>query len=237
MKFFAELSFEKAERRKTMTIYEAMAERHSVRKYTDRPIEAEKVLLLKTEIEALCAESGLNIELILDEPKAFSGTLAKYGHFSGCTNYFCISAPDGKDEEIGYFGEKLVLYAQTLGLNTCWVVLTYSKRAVPANLREGEKVQAVISLGYGVHGGKEHRNKPMEALCACEGEMPEWFKNAMEAALTAPTALNQQAFKLTLVGENKVKAEATAARYAKMDLGIVKYHFELGAGDVEFEWI
>ena len=220
-----------------MTIYEAMNERHSVRKYTDRPIEAEKIAAMREEIASLCEESGLNIELILDEPKAFSGTLAKYGHFSGCTNYFCISAPDGKDEEIGYFGEKLVLFAQTLGLNTCWVVLTYSKRAVPANLRDGEKVQAVISLGYGVHGGKPHRNKPMEELCCCDGEMPEWFKAGVEAAMNAPTALNQQAFKLILTGENKVKAEATAARYAKMDLGIVKYHFELGAGDAAFEWI
>ena len=47
-----------------MTIYEAMAERHSVRKYTDRPIEAEKILLLQTEIASLREESGLNIELI-----------------------------------------------------------------------------------------------------------------------------------------------------------------------------
>ena len=220
-----------------MTIYEAMNERHSVHKYTDRPIEPEKIAALREAIDAVNAESGLNIELILDEPKAFSGTLAKYGHFSGCTNYFCISAPDGRDEDVGYFGEKLVLLAQTLGLNTCWVVLTYSKRAVPASLRAGEKVQAVISLGYGVHGGKPHRNKPMEALCECNGEMPEWFKNGVEAAMNAPTALNQQAFKLTLAGENKVKAEATGARYAKMDLGIVKYHFELGAGDTEFEWV
>ncbi len=220
-----------------MTIYEAMMERHSVRKYTDKPIEEEKVLLLQKEIDALRGESGLNIELIMDEPRAFSGTLAKYGHFSGCTNYFCISAPDGKDEAIGYFGEKLVLFAQTLGLNTCWVVLTYSKKAVPATLGEGEKVQAVIALGYGVHGGKPHKNKPLEALCAYEGEMPAWFASAMEAALTAPTAINQQAFKFTLVGENKVKAEASGARYAKMDLGIVKYHFELGAGETAFEWI
>ena len=99
-----------------MTIYEAMNERHSVRKYTDRPIEAEKIAALNEEIEKINAESGLNIELILDEPNAFSGTLAKYGHFSGCTSYFCISAPDGKDEEIGYFGEKLVLLSQMLGL-------------------------------------------------------------------------------------------------------------------------
>lgn len=218
-----------------MTLYEAMYVRHSVRKYTDAPIEQEKIDALQKEIDAIKAETGLNIELIQNEPKAFSGTLAKYGHFSGCTNYISFAAADGRDEEIGYHGEKLVLLAQTLGLNTCWAVLTYSKRAVPANLGKGEKLQAVISLGYGVHEGKEHKNKPLESLCECEGEMPEWFKNAMDAALTAPTALNQQKFKLTLTG-NTVKAKAANAPYAKMDLGIVKYHFELGAGEHKFEW-
>lgn len=218
-----------------MTIYEAMNARHSVRKYTERPIEQEKIDVLLAKINEINAETGLNVQLILDEPKAFSGTLAKYGHFSGCKNYFCISAADGRDEEIGYYGEKLVLLAQTLGLNTCWVVLTYSKRAVPALLRDGEKVQVVISLGYGEHEGREHKNKPLESLCECEGEMPEWFKNAMEAALTAPTALNQQKFKFTLSG-NTVKATCANVPYAKMDLGIVKYHFELGALEHKFEW-
>lgn len=219
-----------------MTLYEAMYARHSVRKYVDRPIEEEKLNALRTEIDAIRAETGLNIELIVDEPKAFSGTLAKYGHFSGCKNYISISAVDGRDEEIGYHGEKLVLLAQMLGLNTCWVVLTYSKRSVPANLADGEKVQAVISLGYGEHEGKEHKNKPLEALCEFDGEsMPEWFKNAMDAALTAPTALNQQKFKLSLNGDT-VTAKAANVPYAAMDLGIVKYHFELGAGEHKFEW-
>ena len=218
-----------------MTIYEAMNARHSVRKYTDRPIEQEKIDALLAKIKEINEETGLNVQLILDEPKAFSGTLAKYGHFSGCKNYFCICAADGRDEEIGYHGEKLVLLAQMLGLNTSWVVLTYSKRAVPAVLREGEKVQVVISLGYGEHEGREHKNKPIESLCECEGEMPEWFKGAMEAALTAPTALNQQKFKFALSGNN-VKATCANVPYAKMDLGIVKYHFELGALDHKFEW-
>ena len=212
-----------------MTIYEAMNERHSVRKYTDRPIEAEKIAAINEEIAKINAESGLNIELILDEPKAFSGTLAKYGHFSGCTSYFCISAPDGKDEEIGYFGEKLVLLAQTLGLNTCWVVLTYSKRAVPANLREGEKVQAVISLGYGKNQGFPRKSKSVKDVSNVSENTPEWFKKGVEMALLAPTAVNQQKFKL-IYADGKVTAKAGLGFYAKMDLGIAKYHFEIGSG-------
>ena len=67
--------------------------------------------------------------------------------------------------------------------------------------------------------------------------MPEWFAAGMDAVLTAPTAMNQQKFHFTLVDDNKVKAKALFGPYAKMDLGIAKYHFELGAGGHEFEWI
>jgi hypothetical protein len=31
---------------------------------------------------------------------------------------------DDLDEKVGYWGEQLVLLAQTLGLNTCWVGLS-----------------------------------------------------------------------------------------------------------------
>jgi len=63
----------------------------------------------------------------------------------------------------------------------------------------------------------------------------------MEAALMAPTAMNQQKFKFTLQEGNKVKAEATFSltgkSYLYYDLGIVKCHFEIGAGKENFIWI
>ena len=75
----------------------------------------------------------------------------------------------------------------------------------------------------------------MEALCKTDREMPAWFRSGMEAALLAPTATNQQKFLLTLDG-NAVQAEATGGFYSKVDLGIVKYHFEIGAGTDHFTW-
>ena len=48
--------------------------------------------------------------------------------------------------------KKIVLYAQTLGLNTCWVALTYSKRKVKIRLEKGEKLCLVIAVGYGDNG-------------------------------------------------------------------------------------
>ena len=53
------------------------------------------------------------------------------------------------DEKCGYYGERLVLKAQQLGLNTCWVAMTYSKVKTAFTVNSGEKLFIVISLGYG----------------------------------------------------------------------------------------
>ena len=92
-----------------MTIQEAIKARHSVRKYTDQPIETAKIATLRTKVEKLNVESGLNIQLVLEEPKCFSTGVWKYGQFSGVKNYFVMAGPKGKEaeEKIGYYGEKL----------------------------------------------------------------------------------------------------------------------------------
>ena len=220
-----------------MDIMQAMAERHSVRRYQEKPIEPEKIAEIQNAIDNINENTGLNIQLITDEPEAFTGAMASYGHFSGCSNYISICSENGRNEEIGYYGEELVLLCQMLGLNTCWVALTFSKAKTKYTCNKGEKLQIVISVGYGVHNGRPHKNKPLEELCTVNGESPEWFSKAMDAVMTAPTAMNQQKFHFTLVDENKVKAKALFGPYSKMDLGIAKYHFELGAGGHEFEWV
>lgn len=219
-----------------MNLTEAMEARHSVRRYLDKPIEKEKAEVLQKEIERINAESGLHIQLVLNEPRAFSGPMAHYGSFRNCKNYFVISGPKDAVEAVGYQGEKLVLLAQQLGLNTCWVAATYSKGKVPAEIRKGEKMHIVIAVGYGETQGAARKSKPMEALCRVSGEMPAWFKAAMEAAMNAPTAVNQQKFLFILKENDVVEAKALFGPYAKIDLGIVKYHFEIGAGGHPFKW-
>jgi nitroreductase len=224
-----------------MTITEAIKARHSVRKYTDKPIEIAIVAALRSELERLNAESGLNIQLVLDEPKAFSSGMWKYGQFSGVRNYFVMAGPKGKEtaEKIGYYGEKMVLLAQTLGLNTCWVGLTYKKIPGTFVLRDGDIVHCVISLGYGATAGKQHPLKPLEQFYESESIPPEWFLSGMEAALLAPTAINQQKFRFILHEGGKVEAKAlfSMAGYTDVDLGIVKCHFEAGAGKENFTWL
>ena len=223
-----------------METVEAIKARHSVRKYTDRPVEPEKLEAIKAAVERINAQTNLNIQLVVEEPKAFSTGMWKYGQFSGVKNYFVMAGPKGKEaeENLGYYGEELVLLAQTLGLNTCWVGLTYKKIPGAFTLRDKDIVHCVIALGYGHDQGKQHPQKPMENFYEADGELPQWFRNGMEAALLAPTAVNQQKFKFILHPGNIVEAKTqfSMSGYTQIDLGIVKYHFEAGAGKAHFSW-
>ena len=179
----------------------------------------------------------MHIQLVCGEPKAFSGLLARYGKFSGVTNYIALVGKKGPDlsETCGYFGERIVLRAQQIGLNTCWAAMTYSKVPSAFSVGEGEKLCAVIAVGYGKTQGSGHRVKSVREVTEGEPPFPEWFVSGVEAALLAPTAMNQQKFRFALQG-NRVSATAGSGFYTKLDLGIVKYHFAMGAGADAFTW-
>ncbi len=179
-----------------MELIEAIRQRHSVRRYTGQPIDKAVVETLRSAIESANAESGLNIQLVLNEPKAFASKIHTYGTFSGVNDYLVMAAPKGKqwEEKIGYYGE---------------------------------------------NQGVQHPLKPAEKFFEADGEVPEWFKAGLEAALLAPTAVNQQKFKFILHDGNKVETKTFFSPwgYTIIDLGIVKYHFEIGAGKEKFTWL
>ena len=126
---------------------------------------------------------------------------------------------------------------QELGLNSCWVAMTYKKKEVPFDIQESEKLVIVIAFGYGETQGVAHKMKEFGKVSKTkENVAPEWYRKGVEFALYAPTAINQQQFLFELAGENQVSAKAKFGPCSKIDLGIVKYHFELGAGRENFEW-
>ena len=221
-----------------MTELEAIRARHSVRQYLNKPLKPDELAVLRAEVASCNQESGLHIQMVTNEPKAFEGTMARYGKFSGVQNYFALVGKAGPDlqEKCGYWGERLVLKAQSMGLNTCWVALTFTKVKSAYTLGTGEKLAAVIALGHGATQGVPHKSKPMEELAKAEGPMPDWFRAGMEAVLLAPTAVNQQKFLFTLEADGRVSAQPGHAFYVKMDLGIAKYHFEVGAGKENVQW-
>ena len=222
-----------------MTLQEAIAARHSVRQYHDRALEAEKIAQLQAAIDSANREAGLHLQLVTNEPSAFAHGMAKYGKFSGISNYIALVCRKGADEQVGYHGERIVLLAQTLGLNSCWVGLTFSKQPDHYQVADGEVLLGVIALGYGLTEGVQHPMKPAEKFYKATEPVPQWFLQGINAALLAPTAMNMQKFSFELKKGNRVAAStrfALVQTYLKLDLGIVKCHFEIGAGKDHFEW-
>lgn len=239
-----------------MTLKEAIEARHSVRAYKDQPLAEDVVKRLEEEIAEVNQTGSLHIQLIRNEPKAFQGTLAKYGKFRNVTNYMVMAGKksDDLDERIGYYGEHLVLLAQTLGLNTCWVGLSYKKIPDTYVLDEGEVIKAYIAIGYGETQGSSHKIKTIEQVSRTDVRTlgssknasditPLWYTKGIEAALLAPTAVNQQKFSFEYVGTNNGRHQVRAKKgismigYTQIDLGIAKYHFEIGAGREHFDWM
>ena len=215
-----------------MTLMEAIDARHSVRAYKDMPIPQEVRDQLDAFVKTCNEESGLNITISYDDPAGFDSRLAHYGSFSNVRNYIILKGSKRADFDFvcGYFGEKIVLYAQQLGLNTCWTALTFNKKKVKELVPAGEALCMVIALGYGETQGNAHKSKSMYDVIDVKGGMPEWFVAGVEAALKAPTAVNQQKFCFMLENDKpsvKVKGLGT---YTKVALGIVAYHFEAATG-------
>lgn len=251
-----------------MTIHEAIEARHSVRAYKEQPLADDIVKMLEEKIVQLNEEGQLHMQLVRNEPKAFQGALAKYGKFRGVSNYVVVAGQktNDLDERVGYYGEQLVLFAQTLGLNTCWVGLSYTKVPGTFVLDEGEKIACYIAIGYGETQGVGHKIKTVEQVSnardiAMSGPTPpatsspgkvqtsldlatfaRQFTKGVEAALLAPTAVNQQKFSFEYVGIKDGRHQVRAKKgfsligYTQMDLGIAKYHFEVGAGKENFDW-
>ncbi len=224
-----------------MTELEALQSRHSVRKYQDRPLEASDVAALQEEIEKINKEGNLHMQLVLNERKAFKGFLS-YGSFSNVANYIMVVGKKSESLEYraGYYGEKLVLFAQSIGLNTCCVGLTYKKVDGAFEVGSDEKVVLCIAVGYGeADGYRSHKIKRPDQVSNVTPNSPEWFKKGVDAALLAPTAVNQQKFYFEYIPEDKVKPSkgTSLVGYTKIDLGIAMYNFEVGAGRQNFHWV
>lgn len=216
-----------------MTMTEAMHERHTVRKYTEKALSQEIIEKLNARIDENNSRFGLSIKIITDSADGlnlFAKLAAK-----GVKNYFVLAGNVGDEasEKLGYSSADIMLFAQTLGLNTWYIGGTFNHGV--AKYADGKKVIGIVAVGYGENGGAPHKSKSAEQVSHYDGEAPDWFRNGVEAALLAPTAMNCQGFRL-IGSENGVKIEKTSAMFTPADRGIVKYHFELGAGKDNFHW-
>ena len=263
-----------------MITVETIRERHSVREYDGRPLAQAELDALGAVVGECARESGLDIQLVGDNPEAFN-VIARFGLIRGCLTHIAFVVDDGKasdatsgtntaaeaaatgtatgaaadgvaetgcaemrgarrtavDEAIGYWGQKIVLAAQDMGLNTCWCALCSRKKS-RAVVAPGKKVRLIIAVGHGKTQGFPRKTKSIGALSSVEcAKAPAWFAAAMEAAQLAPTAMNNQNFKITLLSDGKtVCIEAPQGGLNVIDEGIVRRNFEIAANEAGADW-
>ena len=215
----------------TMSDIEAIRERHSVRNYKTDRIETEKVSLIRDKLDELNREGNLHLQFIEDAGNTYNKLMNRaMGLGSAPSVIACVGKDtDDLDRRVGYYGEKLVLYAQKLGLNTCWTG-TFNRKNIAAELSAGERLVISIAIGYGKEQGKPHKSKSISQVSEASGERPDWFDKGVEMALLAPTAVNQQKFVIRLNTDDTVEFIDKGGIFSQVDIGIVRCHFEIGSG-------
>ena len=189
-----------------MDLKEAMKKRHMVRKYTDKPLSDELIRKINERIEINNEKYNLNMKLMINNNKGVS-SIMKLIMAKGVNNFIILAGDisENLDERLGYSGADIMLYAQTLGLNTWWVGGTFNRSV--RKYVDNKNVTGIIAIGFGQTQGVPHKSKSVEEVSKYNGStIPEWFVNGTESALFAPTALNKQDFMLIGNG-NKVKIQ------------------------------
>ena len=185
---------------------------------------------LNARINYLNFTHDVNLKLVTDDGSGISA-FWRFIFTRGKTNYIILSGPKKKDVEevIGYAGTDIALLAQDLGLSVSWFLNPISKSIVK-HIADGEVTFGIIAIGYGKQQSVCRCNKTADEVCSYDGTQPEWFKNGVEAALLAPTAINQQKFLFSMKDGTPFVQVKGWGSYTKVDLGIVAYHFEAASG-------
>ena len=219
-----------------MPITPAMRSRHAVRSYRDDPLPADLVASLTARITELNARHGVDIRLVTNDSSAYGRI---WGIFvaHGVRNCLVMSGPESPDldERLGYCGSELMLWLQDSGLNTWWAGGSFSRRGAAAASGATGRIIGVVAVGYGTTQGKPHKTKQPTDVSTYDGPAPQWFRQGVEAALQAPTAYGHQRFTIRGSGRS-VSITCDNGTYSGADLGLVKHHFEVGAGPESFSW-
>lgn len=225
-----------------MTDYQkAIDERYSRRAFLPKPLEHAKKL--RERMEIYNQKSGLHIRLVENDQDVMKGISAGYGLFSGVRHFFAMAGKQDEphlNEKVGYWGERLVLDAELLGLGTCWVGGTFHKEICEEKigLTPEEKLVCIILVGSVpkqktikesmVRLAVRHARKPLDELYTAE-ELDESFLDGMRAVRKAPSAFNRQPVHFLYRNHTVFPQVPDPGSFQGIDLGIAMLHFEIGS--------
>ena len=241
-----------------MDMISAIENRISCRAFEQKPLEPGIFEQLEEELKRINDESGFNFQLY--GPDSDSHVImmnkAMFANDPACYAALVGKKDPIEEEKLGYYGERFILFATSLGLGTCWVASTYDKATTRVHLEDGEVLHDVVPIGYPPAKmpmkqrtiRKTIRAKSKKPSKMFEGpkplnESPAWIQACLDAVGLAPSAVNEQPVVFTWEGEGSpviAKIPNIRTRMEYQDLGIAKYHFEAVAHecgiDGSWEW-
>ena len=195
--------------------------RHSVRSYTNQRIEDEKRVIIIDLINEINREHGTQFEVFFDKPEAFTSIIARHT-MENCENIMVFYHND--PVEAGYYSAEIMLKLHEMGISSCYVGASYKKKMFE---KEGLTIQCALAFGYATDKGHPHKNKDIKKLIEIEGDKPNNFDYVLRVAMSAPTAMNLQRFKL-ISRDNQIDVKLTSKTpFAEFDYGIIRYYVDL----------
>ena len=224
----------------------------SVREFKNRSIENKYF----NEITSYIKNSKKLLPEINVEVKIFDNKdcYEKLKHIAGYNGHM-IEAPSyavilsdvkkGYIENSGYIGERLILKARDLEIDSCWITFNDSDAIKEKlDISSDKEVTAIIALGY--ENNKNTKNKSGSERLDVEKivYMDEWGTNTSVAELEerglldafsyarmAPSTLNRQPWRFIIDGENIIlavkKDDFTSDYERSIDAGIAMLYFGL----------
>lgn len=245
----------------TFPLAQTVKNRKSVRTYIEKPLEDSDKEKINKYIEYLSAEehpftAKVRIKLFDVDKDINSKDLGTYGVIKGARTYLGVAVNEVPDamEAVGYVFEKLVLYAQSIGLGTCWLGGTFNRGefAKAMKLTENEFFPIASPIGY--PAPKNHTvDKIMRK--AIKADTRKAFENLffdgdfntpliketsakyfypLEMTRLAPSAKNAQPWRIVKDGDTfhffeKKTIPSSKHDIQRLDLGIALCHFTLAS--------
>ncbi|MFC1920377.1 nitroreductase family protein [Chloroflexota bacterium] len=234
--------------------YLAIEKRRSRRRYIEENLKSSQL----KRIQSLCNDfqpfPSARAVLVKESPDdVFKGIIGSYGLIRGAKSFIAfignVRSPYVQ-EQVGYTGEGIMLQAEVMNLNTCWVGGFFRRDMVSSlvDMEKNEQVFAITPIGYAVEEptfgeklitgfGWTHKRKPLSKMVIGlkDTEWPEWMKSSLQAARLAPSAVNRQPWRFiadeksitVAVNDKSLKRETQISK--RLDCGIAMLHIEVAA--------
>lgn len=227
----------------------AMEIRKSSRAYLHQSVDPDQLERLVSLAAELSDASGLRLVVVADDPDAFHGFRKSYGLFTGVRNYLVLAGnPQSPDflEKAGYYGERWVLEATSLGLGTCWAGGSFDRKSLHVELKPDEDIALLVVFGVTgetqslrarlIRKAIHRKGKGVEQLLNASDQPPNWVLEGMKYVAIAPSAAHRQPVRFSCSGDQVMASVPGRFPMEWVDLGIAKFHFEAAAGPGKWAW-